>query len=208
MLQAVIVAFLVAYFLGNHNGAIVVSAWIAHDDVRTHGSGNAGLTNFVRSYGTKSALLVIAVDVLKTMLGVVVGGALLNYYGYAREGMMLGGAAASLGHDYPMMLGFKGGKGVLCGATVAFMLDWKLALILAVVFVACVALTRYVSMASILISVGFALGFSWSNWGNPWLVSGSIFMAAMVIWMHRENIRRLLQGKENRFSLPSEEKKQ
>ena len=80
MAYSLLLTAVVAYLLGNHNGAVSVSAWVAHDDVRSHGSGNAGLTNFLRSYGSKSALLVVLVDVLKTAAACLVGGALMKEY--------------------------------------------------------------------------------------------------------------------------------
>ena len=201
MLYAVLLTAVVAYLLGNHNGAVSVSAWIAHDDVRSHGSGNAGLTNFLRSYGSKSAILVILVDVTKTAAACLVGGALLREDGLGMEGMMLAAVMAALGHIYPALLGFKGGKGVLCGATAVFMLDWRIGLVLVVVFFGSVLVTRYVSVGSILAAVGFALGFALLHWDKPWVVAGAVVLAALVIWMHRSNILRLLNGTENKFTI-------
>ena len=206
MVYALILTAVVAYLLGNHNGAVSVSAWIAHDDVRSHGSGNAGLTNFLRSYGSKSAFLVVRVDVTKTVAACLVGGALLRDYGYAKEGMMLGTVMVSLGHDFPALMGFKGGKGILCGATALFMLDWRLGVVLLVIFVGSVALTRYISVGSILGALGFGVGFALLYWDRPWVVAGGIFLAALAIWMHRSNISRLLKGTENKFTIGKKEK--
>ncbi len=205
MTYALILTAVVAYLLGNHNGAIAVSAWIAHDDVRSHGSGNAGLTNFLRSYGSKSAILVVLVDVLKTAAACLVGGALLKEFDCAMEGMMLAAVMVALGHIFPMLLGFKGGKGVLCGATAVFMLDWRLGLVLAVVFFGSVLVTRYVSVGSLLAAAGFGIGFAVLYWDRPWVVAGGIALAALVIWMHRTNILRLLKGTENKFSIGKKE---
>ena len=201
MLYAVLLIAVVAYLLGNHNGAVSVSAWIAHDDVRSHGSGNAGLTNFLRSYGSKSAFLVILVDVVKTAAACLVGGALLKEYDLGMEGMMLAAVMVALGHIFPALLGFKGGKGVLCGATAVFLLDWRIGLVLAVVFFGSVLITHYVSVGSILAAAGFAVGFAVMHWDRPWVVAGGICLAAMVIWMHRSNILRLLKGTENKFTI-------
>ena len=206
MAYALILTAVVAYLLGNHNGAVSVSAWIAHDDVRSHGSGNAGLTNFLRSYGSKSAMLVVLVDVMKTAAACLVGGALLRDFSYAKEGMMLGAVMVSLGHDFPALQGFKGGKGILCGATAVFMLDWRLGLILVVVFFASVAVSHYISVGSILAAAGFGVGFAVLYWDHPWVVAGGIFMAALAIFMHRSNIARLLKGTENKFTIRKKEK--
>jgi len=206
VVYALILTAVVAYLLGNHNGAVSVSAWIAHDDVRSHGTGNAGLTNFLRNYGSKSAMLVVLVDVTKTAAACLVGGALMREYGYAKEGMMLAAIMASLGHDFPVLLGFKGGKGILCGATAVFMLDWRIGVALVIIFFVSVALTRYISVGSILGAVGFGAGFALLYWEHPWVVAGGIFMAALAIWMHRSNISRLLHGNENKFSIRKKEK--
>ena len=130
------------------------------------------------------------------------------FYGFSiiMEGMMLGAIMAALGHIFPMLLGFKGGKGVLCGATAVFMLDWRIGLVLAVVFFGSVLATRYVSLGSILAAIGFGIGFSVLYWDHPWVVAGGIFLAALVIWMHRSNILRLLKGPENKFTIRKKEK--
>ena len=206
MVYALLLTAVVAYLLGNHNGAVSVSAWIAHDDVRSHGSGNAGLTNFLRSYGSKSAILVVLVDVVKTAAACLVGGALLRPFDYGMEGMMLGAVMVSLGHDFPALMGFKGGKGILCGATAVFLLDWRIGAVLAVVFVASVAVTRYISVGSLLCAAGFGVGFAVLYWDRPWLVAGGAFIGALAIWMHRSNIVRLLNGNENKFTIRKKEK--
>ena len=107
-ISVIIVTVLVCYFLGNHNGAICVSHML-HDDVRDHGSGNAGLTNFIRNYGNSRAALVILIDVLKAVLACWLGGLLCAPYGYALEGKVLAGVAVMVGHDFPALLGFRGG---------------------------------------------------------------------------------------------------
>ena len=132
-ISVIIVTVLVCYFLGNHNGAICVSHML-HDDVRDHGSGNAGLTNFIRNYGNSRALLVIAIDVLKAVLACWLGGILLAPYGYALEGKVLAGVSVMIGHDFPALLGFRGGKGILSGWFIAWMIDWRVGLLIAIVF--------------------------------------------------------------------------
>ena len=112
----ILITALVCYFLGNHNGAICVSAML-HDDVRTHGSGNAGLTNFIRNYGAGRSLLVIAIDVGKAVLACLIGGMMFAPYGYELEGRVLGGLCVMLGHDFPALQSFRGGKGILSGGT-------------------------------------------------------------------------------------------
>ena len=129
-ISVIIVTVLVCYFLGNHNGAICVSHML-HDDVRDHGSGNAGLTNFIRNYGNSRAALVILIDVLKAVLACWLGALLCAPYGYALEGKVLAGVAVMVGHDFPALLGFRGGKGILSGWFIAWMIDWRVGLLIA-----------------------------------------------------------------------------
>lgn len=201
MVGAILTAALSAYLLGNLNGSVCVSALVAGDDVRKHGSGNAGLTNFFRSYGGWSTLLVILVDMLKTVVAAFGAGWMLRSFGYYREGLVLGTVLVSVGHDFPALLGFKGGKGVLCGFTAALILDWRIALVMLAVFVIAFAITRYVSLGSVLGAVTCAVGFGIVYFGNWIPMAGGIFVGLLAIWMHRGNIRRLVAGTESKVHL-------
>lgn len=207
MWLAVIAIIVIAYLLGNLNGAIFTSRFFAHEDVREKGSGNAGLTNFVRNYGTSKALLVLGLDAGKTAIACFLGGALLRPFGYETEGIVLGALSVSLGHDFPAFLGFRGGKGIICGATIAAILDLRVFLVLFVVFFTCFFITRYVSLSSILVSITFSIGFVIRFWGNLPLQIGTAIIGIFAVWMHRENIKRLLSGTERKFSLGSKERK-
>ena len=208
MLLAFIITAAIGYFLGNLNGAIFTARYFAHEDVREKGSGNAGLTNFVRNFGTGKAAFVILLDVGKTVAACLLGGALLAPYGLTTEGKVLGALAVSLGHDFPALFGFKGGKGIVCGATIGAILDWNIFFILAVIFFTCFFITRYVSLSSILVSASFTVCFVLRYWGNLPLQLGTAVIGIFAIWMHRENIKRLLHGTERKFSFGSKEKKQ
>ena len=199
-ISAIIVTILVSYFLGNHNGAICVSHML-HDDVRDHGSGNAGLTNFIRNYGNSRALLVIAIDVMKAVLACWLGGILCAPYGYALEGKVLAGVAVMVGHDFPALLGFRGGKGILSGWFIAWMIDWRVGLLIAIVFFGVYFPTQLVSLCSVLSAAAFGIGFVIFHWGNPSVIVGTCFMAALTIFQHRANIARLIQGKESKTNL-------
>ena len=201
MVYAIIIGALTAYLLGNLNGSVCISALVAGDDVRKHGSGNAGLTNFFRSYGGASTFLVMLVDIAKTALACLSCGLILESFGYGYEGMMLGAVAVSIGHDFPALLGFKGGKGILCGFTSALVLDWRIGLAILAVFVIAFAITRYVSLGSILGAIVFALGFGLLHYDNLYVMIGGIFLGLLAIYMHRSNIIRLCKGTESKVHL-------
>lgn len=199
-ISSVIVTALVCYFLGNHNGAICVSAML-HDDVRQHGSGNAGLTNFIRSFGAGRALLVIAIDVGKAVLACLLGGLMLAPYGYALEGRVLGGVFVMLGHDFPALQGFRGGKGILSGWFIAWTVDWRIGALIGVVFFTAYLLTQYVSLGSVLAAITFAVGFVVFHHDNLWVMAGGVFMGLLTVFMHRGNIVRLVKGQERKTNL-------
>ena len=193
----VILAAVNAYFLGCINGAILISKHYLHEDVRTRGSGNAGLTNFYRNYGPKYAALVLILDVLKMVAAITIAGTLLGWHPFVK---IFGGFACALGHIFPVTFRFKGGKGILSGAALLMMLDWRVALICLSVFVLLVAATRYISLGSI-VSTSMApfvfLAFYWGYW---WSFALIMLTAALLVWSHRGNIKRLLNGTESKFS--------
>lgn len=196
----ILVTVLAGYYLGNINGAVCVSA-LLKDDVRKHGSGNAGLTNFVRNYGWGYAVLVVIIDVSKAVLACLLGRLMLESYGYPMEGTMVGAVAVSLGHDFPAFLGFRGGKGILCGISVAFALDWRCALIILGVFAICFFATGYVSLGSVMGALAFAISFGAFYWNNPFVAIGGIFIGLLAVLMHHANIRRLFHGTERKVRL-------
>ena len=201
MVLTVILAFVIAYLLGNLNGAIVVSRIIAHEDVRTKGSGNAGLTNFTRNYGSAGSIFVILIDVGKAALACLIGGLLLNKYGRYHDGVALGGLGVILGHDFPALLGFKGGKGILSGVTVAVMLDWKLGLLVFGIFLVAYLLTKYVSLGSVLSSGSFGFFYAWVHPERTFPIIVGFVLGALIVWMHRGNIVRLVKGDERKTDL-------
>lgn len=191
---------LVSYLLGCLNGSVMTSHFIIRDDVRRHGSGNAGLTNFYRTYGARYALCVILCDMGKTVLACLIGGYLLRWVlGDWTLGVLVAGLGCELGHMFPVFFGCKGGKGILSGGTLVLMLSWKVALIAWGLFAALWLLSRYVSLGSITatlsmpVSVYFLLGRSWLY------TLLALAAAALVVWCHRENIQRLLSGTEKKF---------
>ena len=194
----VVLAAVCSYLLGNLNGAIIVSSIFAKDDVRSHGSGNAGLTNYIRSYGAKTALLVIAIDMGKAVLACFASGMLLNASLSYKVGVALGGVCVIIGHIFPALLGFKGGKGILSGVTVALMMDWKIVLFVFSIFLAVYFLTHYVSLGSILSSGSFGFIYAFFHRDSLFPVLVGFALSFMLVWMHRSNIVRLIKGEERK----------
>ena len=195
---AIVLTALLSYLLGNLNGAILLSRLVEKDDVRRHGSGNAGFTNFFRNYGKATSLLVILIDGAKTALSCLLGAFLLGKYGLGTEGMLLGGLCATLGHDFPAFLGFRGGKGIVCGVMTALVTDWRIGLILLALFALIYLSTKYVSLASLLCAVSFLVLFPLFYPGKSLVILLSAVMALLAIFLHRENLKRLLKGQERK----------
>ena len=206
----VIAAAVIAYFCGCFNGAVIVSKYILRDDVRTHGSGNAGLTNFYRTFGGPLTFVVILTDVLKAVVALLIGRWLLVGHLPALAMLMNApeqaysdywcGLFCLLGHMFPCMFHFKGGKGILSGGTIAIMIDWRIALVVWGGFLILAILTRYVSLGSVWAGASFpvATWFVYQDWIITLL---GLLLGGLVVYMHRGNIHRLLTGTENKFSL-------
>lgn len=209
MVISMILTAVIAYLLGNLNGAVLISRAVAHEDVRTKGSGNAGLTNFTRNYGAAASIFVIAIDVGKAVAACLLGGFLLKDAGHYMDGVALGGLFVILGHDFPALLGFKGGKGILSGVTVALMLDWRIGLTVFGIFLLAYALTKYVSLGSVLSSGAFGPIYAVVHWGEgAFPIVVGFILSALIVWMHRGNIDRLLKGEERKTNLLGKGKKQ
>ena len=201
MVLNIIIATLAAYMLGNLNGAFLTGYRVASDDIRKKGSGNAGLTNFIRNYGVRSAVMVVATDMGKAILACLVGGGLLAPFGYEIAGRALGGLFVILGHAFPALLGFKGGKGILSGVTVALCLDWRIGLFVFGIFLVAYWLTHYVSLGSVLSSGSFGFIYALFHWDQKFAVCVGFFLSALIVWLHRSNIQRLLKGQERKTNL-------
>ncbi|HJC00294.1 MAG TPA: glycerol-3-phosphate acyltransferase [Candidatus Flavonifractor merdavium] len=197
-----------AYFCGCFNGAVIVSKYILRDDVRKHGSGNAGLTNFHRTFGGPLTFVVILTDVLKAVVAILVAGWLFGgvavYDGWAPLWPVLAkywaGTFCLLGHMFPCMFHFKGGKGILSGGTIAIMIDWRVALVVWGGFLVLAILTKWVSLGSIWAGASFPFA-TWFVYHNWLLLALAIFLGGLIVWKHRGNLKRILSGTESKFSL-------
>ncbi len=197
---AALLVMLLSYFFGCFNGSFMVSHFIIRDDVRKHGSGNAGLTNFYRTYGAKYALLVIACDMGKTVAACLLGSFFFRCLGWdGTLGTLLAGLGCELGHIFPVFYGFRGGKGILSGGTLVLLLNWRVAAVAWALFLLLWLTTRYVSLASITATCSAPITVYFVYAHNPIYTGLCLAVAALVVWCHRENIQRLLHGTEKKF---------
>ena len=195
----------IAYLLGCFNGAVIISKYILKDDIRGHGSGNAGLTNFYRVFGGPLTLVVILCDVLKAVIAISLSVWLVGHaFGWVVFSKYWAGLFCLLGHMFPCMFGFKGGKGILSGGTLCLLIDWRIALVAWGGFLVLAALTKYVSLGSCWAAFSFPVT-SWFIYHDWYILIVAIFNSALVLWMHRANIQRLLSGTENKFHLHKKE---
>lgn len=187
-----------AYFLGGVNGAIIASRLLHHKDIRSYGSGNAGLTNYYRTFGWQGAVLVVALDVFKAVFATLIGGWLLGMEGAGVVGKLFAGFCAILGHMFPAYYRFRGGKGVLSGVSMAFVVDWRVGLGCFVVFLIVVLFTRYVSLGSMLGSLSCPVLLWIFGYDTLEGVLG-LLCALLIVIKHAENIVRLIGGTERRL---------
>jgi glycerol-3-phosphate acyltransferase PlsY len=188
------------YFLGGFNGAIIASKYIFKKDIRKYGSGNAGLTNFYRTFGPVGVALVIAVDVLKAVIAVLIGWGLMSIVDEPVIGKLFAGFCVILGHCYPAYYQYRGGKGVLSGVVVALMVNVWMGLICLLGFFIVIIFTRKVSLGSIVGTSLFPLQVWLFSYGG---LEGllALFCALVIIFRHRGNIVRLLNGTERTIQL-------
>lgn len=187
-------ALVCAYLMGSFSTSITVSKLFYKTDIRKMGSGNAGATNTLRNFGVKKALLVVLGDGLKAALAMVLAKILVG-----PEAVLYAGCVAVLGHIFPVYYGFKGGKGVMSAAAMILVFDWRLFLFVLAVFLLVAVFTRYVSLASMLAAVAFAIGLLVCYRDRSGYLAAGLCTAAIVVWKHRSNIKRLLHGEESKL---------
>ena len=206
LILGILLLTVVPYVLGCSNGAILVSKYLLKDDIRNHGSGNAGLTNFTRVFGGKYAPLVILPDALKGVVGILSGvlaAKLMEMGGWdfmtVIRGKYIAALFCELGHMFPFNFGFKGGKGILTGGIIAIMISWKVAVVVWGSFLILTAISRYVSLGSLSTGILFPL-MCWVLYRDPVAMVFALVVGFLVIFAHRSNIQRLLAGNENKLT--------
>ncbi|MDI9481990.1 MAG: glycerol-3-phosphate 1-O-acyltransferase PlsY [Bacillota bacterium] len=196
----VVLSVVIGYLLGSINASVVIGKTFYGKDIREYGSGNAGATNTLRTFGKPAAAAVFIVDFLKGIAACFIGQLLVGYIdnlGWA--GIYLAGFAAVIGHNWPVFFGFRGGKGVLTSFAVILYISPVPALICLTVFIVIVVLTRYVSLGSIIgaivwpvVSLFFKL--------PALLIAIAVLMSFLIVLRHKGNIKRLFDGTEKKLS--------
>ena len=207
MMKAILIAaatILQAYLLGSVDTGILVSKFVYHDDVRNHGSGAAGMTNMLRTFGKKAAAFTAAGDVLKGVAAVCIGRWLFGFLPADAAvspylGVYLTAILAVVGHTKPIYFGFKGGKGVSSTCGVMLMTFWWQALICYVITIALIAITKFVSLGSLALVVLFGILVTATNWGNWLVIVWAWVIAGLCIYRHHANIGRLIHGTERKI---------
>ena len=203
----------IAYLLGSLNFSIILSEVVKKKDIRDSGSGNAGATNMLRTCGKKAAVGTMIGDILKVALGIIIAFAILDVpmkYIFSNpadaaeiQRVMLykefAGLFCVLGHIFPLYFKFKGGKGVAACTGMVIIVDWRIALILFVIFIGVILISKWISLGSIVIALLYPV-LIFAFYKNFILAAVALLFTAIVIVAHRENIKRLAKGTENKIS--------
>lgn len=204
-----IIMAIIAYLIGSINFSVILSKKMAGFDVREKGSGNAGSTNMLRSVGKKAAALTLICDILKGVVSIGIAILLGNVVDNMNREILLqiAGIAVVIGHTFPIFFGFRGGKGVATSLGVILMSNWQIGLICLVFALVLMVLTRMVSLGSCAAAVLFPVLTLFINTNYTVLSEGksgkvyfiySVLLAIIVLFNHRSNIKRILNGTENK----------
>ncbi|CDB31463.1 glycerol-3-phosphate acyltransferase [Clostridium sp. CAG:575] len=210
-MAAYIAMAIIAYLIGSVNFSVIISKKMAGFDVREKGSGNAGSTNVLRTVGKKAAVLTLICDILKGVISILIAIFIGSIVKDVNKELLvqIAGIAVVLGHTFPIFFGFKGGKGVATSLGVILMSNWQIGLICLVFALVLMALTRMVSLGSCGAAVLFPVLTLFMNENYTVLTDGksgktyfiySIILAIIVLYNHRSNIKRILNGTENKLS--------
>lgn len=198
-IPGVIVSLLIGYLLGSINPSILFSR-AKGQDIRTMGSGNAGLTNTLRSYGKTAALFVLICDIAKAAVAICVTILFVKLIGQkdsVRLFEILAAAGVILGHNYPVYFGFKGGKGILVSITAIMILNWQVGVAILAIFIVVFAVSHYVSLGSV-VAAFFTPIISAVIADDIYFTVFTAFASVLAIWRHRSNIVRLVHGTEKK----------
>lgn len=195
----IVITIIIAYLLGSFSPAYFLGKLLNKTDIREYGSGNAGSTNALRVFGKKIAILTLIMDVLKGIAAV-----LLGVYIMGINGSYIAGLFVVLGHNWPVFLNFKGGKGIATSLGVLFILNWKLGLICLIIGLTFIVLSKYVSLGSIMASLSAPIvSYILVGTIDDYLFLTTLVLAILSLYRHRANINRLIKGKENKLILKS-----
>jgi glycerol-3-phosphate acyltransferase PlsY len=198
-----LVVVLASYLLGSCNFAIIISGKLFKEDIRTYGSGNAGMTNMLRTYGKKAAALTLFADALKAVVSILIGRLI-----WGIVGAYVAGVACMIGHVFPVFYKFRGGKGVVVAAVTILMTNWRVGLILILFFVILVAGTKYISLGSVMCALIYPLLLPRLMGNAPQITVLFAFgLMLIIVLKHTSNIKRLLSGTENKISFTKKDKK-
>lgn len=197
----VLALLVVPYFLGSINFGIIISKLFHGEDIREYGSGNAGMTNMLRTYGKRDAAITLIGDALKAVVAVILGRILFGI-----SGGYVAGLTCILGHAFPCYYKFKGGKGVVVTAATIAVIDWRIFLVLLGIFILVVAFSKYISLGSVCGMLVFPLLVQVWDRGLSINVLLSCLISALVIFLHRGNIKRIYNGTESKLSLSKTDK--
>lgn len=191
----VLLVIIISYLIGNFSSAYVLGRILKDTDIRLYGSGNAGTTNALRVFGKKIGALAFLLDVLKGILAVYIGGKILGY-----NGKLIAGLFSVVGHNWPIFLKFKGGKGVATSFGVLLSIHWVSAIISLIFFIVVAVTSRYVSLSSIVsaIVVPIVVALVKRPFDKKYLII-TLILATLAIFRHRSNIKRLIDGKEHKI---------
>lgn len=191
-----VLIFLIAYFIGNISASYLVSKVFYNEDIRDKGSGNAGTTNVLRNYGFKYALMTFLIDFLKGTLAAFIGSKI-----DPNLGAYIAGVSVVLGHVWPVVLKFKGGKGVATTAGVYLFTDYRIFLVQFILFISINILGRLVSLTSLIISVIATSLVVLLHSGNTYFIVMSLINSLLIFYKHKDNIKRLMAGTESKLDL-------
>ena len=201
MIRALIL--LIGYLIGGFQTAILIGR-NQGIDIRDHGSGNAGATNTLRVLGRKSALIVFIGDMLKAVIAIVISNLIFKDHTQLSYLLISGyaGVGAIIGHNWPIYFQFKGGKGIAVSIATLFMMDYRMGIVAATIFIICVSFTRYVSLGSILLTLSAPISLVLLYWGSPNFIEAIGLVVAIPLlgtYQHRANIGRLIKGTESKL---------